>query len=96
MMIIVVVVITHDPAVILGAKSVIDESQVVLDDHAASVLLYLFADDSFPESTTHLGRFVYNLASPRPLHLLIIPQIGLHKPYLTLGINFRCRCTARP
>jgi hypothetical protein len=83
MMITVVVVLTHHPAIILGTKSVIDESQVVLDDHAARVLPYLFADDTFPQSTTHLGRFVYNLARPpRFLHLSIIPQIGLHKPCL--------------
>lgn len=62
MMITVAVVVTHHPAVIPGTKSVIDESQVVFDDLAARILPYLFADDSFSESTTHLGRFVYNLA----------------------------------
>ena len=62
MMITVVVVVTDHPAVIPGTKSVIDESQVVFGNHAARILPYLLADDSFSESTTHLGRFVYNLA----------------------------------
>jgi len=62
MMVTMTVVVTNHPSVIPGTKSVIDESQVVLDDHAARVLPYLFADDSSPEGTTHLSRFVYNLA----------------------------------
>ena len=64
MVITVSVVVTYRPAVVPGTKSVIDESQVVPDDHAARVLPDLFANDSFSESTTHLGRFVYNLAYP--------------------------------
>ena len=62
MMIAVAVVVAHHPAVISGTKRVIDKSQVVLGDRAARVLPYLFADKSFSESTTHLGRFVHNLA----------------------------------
>jgi hypothetical protein len=62
MMITVAVVVDHHPAIISGTKSVIDESQIVLGDRAATVLPYFFTDDSFSESTTHLGRFVYNLA----------------------------------
>ncbi len=62
MMITVAVVVTRNPAVIPGTKSVIDESQVVFDDLAARILPYLFANESLSQSTTHLGRFVYNLA----------------------------------
>src|ERR1017187_10709164 len=86
MMVTVAVVVTNHPAVIPGTKSVIDESQVVPDDHAARVLPYLFADDSFSESTTRLGRFVYNLAQPPGfLHLRIIAQIGRYTPRLQRG-----------
>ena len=62
MVIIVSVVVTYRPAVVPETKSVIDESQVIPDDHAARVLPDLFANDSSSESTTHLGRFVDNLA----------------------------------
>src|SRR5271165_6327000 len=84
MMLAVVVVVAHHPAVILGTKSVIDKSQVVLGDRAARVLPYLFADESFSKSTTHLGCLVYNLAQPPGfLHLWIIAQIGHHAPCLS-------------
>ena len=83
MMVTVAVVVTNHPAVIPGTKSVIDESQVVPDDDAARVLPYLFADESFSESTTHLDRFVYNLAQPPGfLYLRIIAQIGRQEPCL--------------
>src|ERR1022692_1227066 len=91
MMITVAVVVAQHPAVIPGTKGVIDESQVVLDDRAARVLPYLFADDSFSESTTHLGRFVYNLAQPPGfLHLRIIAQIGRYTPRLQRGRQDCC------
>ena len=83
MMIAVAVVVTHHPAVISGTEGVIDKNQAVLGDRTARVLAYIFADESFSESSTHVGRFVHNLAYPPGfLHLWIILQKGHHKPCL--------------